>query len=83
MVLASIGPFLTQRTHCARQGERSLQPFSPSQITTTVRPQGRRPFRDIGMTPPHRARNEVGISFEVFVGPDVNENGAPSRADQA
>ena len=42
----------------------------------------RRPFRDIGMTPPHRARNEVGISFEVFVGPDVNENGARRRADQ-
>ena len=43
----------------------------------------RRPFRDIGMAAPHRARNEVGIGFEVLVDPDVNENRARSGADQA
>jgi hypothetical protein len=35
------------------------------------------------MAAPRRARNEIGIGFEVLVDPDVNENGARGGADQA
>jgi hypothetical protein len=43
----------------------------------------RRPLRDIGMAALSRAWNEVGIGFEVFVDPYVDECGARSSAYQA